>query len=66
LLDDVIRYCLNDIFYNFNYDKAEAYNIKLTRDAELDIETGCYKKPGKKSFRRNQTKEKRRAGSLGT
>lgn len=38
LLDDVIRYCLKDIFYNFNYVSAEAYTIKITRDSELDIE----------------------------
>ncbi|MEO5569329.1 MAG: polyphosphate kinase 1 [Bacteroidia bacterium] len=48
LLDDVIRYCLNDIFYNFNYDKAEAFNIKLTRDAELDIEQDVTKSLVKK------------------
>jgi polyphosphate kinase len=38
LLDDVIRYCLNDIFSIFDYNKSEAYTIKLTRDAELDID----------------------------
>ncbi len=38
MLDDVIRYCLNDIFPIFNYDKFEAYTLKVTRDAELDID----------------------------
>ncbi len=38
LLDDVIRFCLNDIFAVFGLKAAEAYNIKLTRDAELDID----------------------------
>jgi polyphosphate kinase len=38
MLDDVIRYCLNDIFPIFNYNKFEAYTIKVTRDAELDID----------------------------
>lgn len=38
LLDDVIRYCLDDIFYIFNYEDAEAWAIKLTRDAELEID----------------------------
>ena len=38
LLDDVIRYCLNDVFTIFAYDKFEAYTIKITRDAELDID----------------------------
>jgi polyphosphate kinase len=38
LLDDVIRHCLPDIFSIFNFDHFAAYTIKLTRDAELDIE----------------------------
>lgn len=38
LLDDVIRYNLNHLFSNFEYDNIEAYTIKLTRDAELDID----------------------------
>lgn len=37
LLDDVIRFELNDIFYMFKFDELEAYTFKLTRDAELDI-----------------------------
>ncbi len=38
LLDDVIRYCLDDIFSIFRSDKYEAYALKMTRDAELDID----------------------------
>lgn len=38
LLDDVIRYCFADLFPLFRYDKFEAYTIKVTRDAELDID----------------------------
>jgi polyphosphate kinase len=38
LLDDVIRYCLSDVFAIFNFDRFEAYVIKLTRDAELDLD----------------------------
>ncbi len=38
LLDDVIRYGLKDIFSIFDFDSIEAYTIKLTRDAELEIE----------------------------
>ena len=38
LVDDVIRFCLNDVFPIFNYDHFEAYTIKVTRDAELDID----------------------------
>lgn len=37
-LDDIIRYCLDDIFKVFGYDKFSAYTFKLTRDAELDID----------------------------
>ncbi len=38
LLDDVIRYCLEDIFAIFGYDIFDAYTIKITRDAELDLD----------------------------
>ncbi len=38
LLDDVVRYCIADIFYMFDYDRFEAYTIKVTRDAELELE----------------------------
>lgn len=38
LLDDLIRHNLLSLFSTFNYDKAEAYTIKLTRDAELDLD----------------------------
>lgn len=38
LLDDVIRYNLSEIFSFFTYNRFEAYTVKLTRDAELDID----------------------------
>ncbi|MEG2665736.1 MAG: polyphosphate kinase 1, partial [Bacteroidales bacterium] len=38
LLDDVIRYCLSDIFAPLGYDSYQAYTFKFIRDAELDIE----------------------------
>lgn len=38
LAEDIIKYCLDDIFYVFNYDVIDAYSIQLTRDAELDID----------------------------
>ncbi|SMD14149.1 polyphosphate kinase 1 [Pedobacter nyackensis] len=38
LAEDIIKYCLDDIFYVFNYDNLEAYSIQVTRDAELDID----------------------------
>src|ERR1700753_3675409 len=37
LLDDIIRYSLEDIFFIFEHDTVEAYSIQLTRDAELDL-----------------------------
>lgn len=39
LLDDVIRYCLDDIFFIFDYNHTEAYSLQVTRDAELDLDT---------------------------
>ena len=38
LLDDVIRYSLEDIFFIFEHDTMEAFSIQLTRDAELDLD----------------------------
>jgi polyphosphate kinase len=38
ILDDVIRFCLKDVFAIFHFDKFEAYTIKITRDAELDVD----------------------------
>ncbi len=43
LLDNVIRHCLDDIFGIFQYNQFEAYTIKLTRDAELDIDNDLTK-----------------------
>jgi polyphosphate kinase len=37
-LDDVIRLNLHSIFRIFNYEKLIAHTIKITRDAELDID----------------------------
>jgi polyphosphate kinase len=39
LLDDLIRYRLDSIFSIFKYESIEAHMIKITRDAELDIES---------------------------
>ena len=43
LLDDVIRYCLKDIFSIFGFSSYEAYTIKFTRDAEMDIDNDVSK-----------------------
>ncbi len=37
MLDDIIRSGLKQVFSIFDYDIIEAYTIKLTRDAEIDI-----------------------------
>ena len=37
-IDDIIRYHLNIIFSFFNYKEIEAHMLKITRDAELDID----------------------------
>lgn len=38
LLDDIIRYNLPEVFSAFHFDRVEAYTVKITRDAELDID----------------------------
>lgn len=38
LLEDIIRYCLPNIFSFFGYDVFSAHIIKVTRDAEIDID----------------------------
>jgi polyphosphate kinase len=43
LIDDVIRFCLEDIFLMFDYDIFNAYTIKFTRDAELDLDNDVSK-----------------------
>jgi polyphosphate kinase len=43
LLDDVIRYNLADIFSVFDYDEFKAYTIKITRDAEMELDNDVSK-----------------------
>ena len=38
LIDDIIRYHLNIIFSYYNYDKIDTHMVKITRDAEMDID----------------------------
>lgn len=38
LAEDIIKYCLKDIFYVFDYTEIAAFSIQVTRDAELDID----------------------------
>jgi len=43
LLDDVIRFNLSSIFNIFDYESVSAHMIKITRDAELDIDSDMSK-----------------------
>ncbi len=43
LLDDIIRFNIKEVFAIFKYEKYETYTIKLTRDAELDIDNDLTK-----------------------
>jgi polyphosphate kinase len=43
MLDDVIRYNLSSIFNIFEYESISAHMIKITRDAQLDIDSDMSK-----------------------
>ena len=43
LIDDVIRYSLSSIFNIFDYEKVSAHMIKITRDAQLEIDSDLSK-----------------------
>ncbi|MGY0392320.1 polyphosphate kinase 1 [Bizionia sp. KMM 8389] len=43
MLDDLLRYCLDEIFNIFEYDTISAHMIKITRDGELDLESDLSK-----------------------
>ncbi|MBK7212316.1 MAG: polyphosphate kinase 1 [Bacteroidales bacterium] len=43
LIDDIIRYCLDDIFSVFGFNIFKAYAVKFTRDSELDIDNDVSK-----------------------
>ncbi len=43
ILDDLIRYSLRNIFNMFSYESITAHMIKITRDAELDIDSDLSK-----------------------
>ncbi|WP_074406350.1 polyphosphate kinase 1 [Aquimarina megaterium] len=43
ILDDLIRYCMHINFSIFNYDRASAHMIKITRDAQLDFDNDLSK-----------------------
>jgi len=39
LLDDIIRYCLDEVFFIFEPDSIESHSMQVTRDAELNLDT---------------------------
>ena len=43
MVDDVLRYCLDEIFNIFNYESISAYMVKITRDGELDFDSDLSK-----------------------
>lgn len=42
LLEDIIRFNLPDIFSYFGYDQYSSYILKVTRDAEIDIDNDIH------------------------
>lgn len=43
ILDDLIRFCLGSVFTMFDFESISAHMIKITRDAELDIDNDLTK-----------------------
>ncbi|MCB0480691.1 MAG: polyphosphate kinase 1 [Flavobacteriales bacterium] len=43
ILDDIIRHNLENLFNMYGFNQVEAYTIKLTRDAELDLDSDVSK-----------------------
>jgi polyphosphate kinase len=43
LVDNLLRYCLDDIFNFFEYESISAHMIKITRDGELDFDSDLSK-----------------------
>ncbi len=43
LLEDLIRFNLNKVFATLNFNSFKSYSVKITRDAELDIDNDLSK-----------------------
>jgi polyphosphate kinase len=43
LLDDILRLCLDDIFFMFPHERIQAFMFKLLRDASLSLDGGLDK-----------------------
>ncbi len=50
-LDDIIRLCLDDIFFMFSYDSITAHTFKIVRDAEFTLDDDVSKTMSEKMFR---------------
>ncbi len=50
-LDDIIRLCLDDIFFMFSYDTITAHTFKIVRDAEFTLDDDVSKSMSEKMFR---------------
>ncbi|MCD8167158.1 MAG: hypothetical protein LUE93_14215 [Bacteroides sp.] len=42
-IDDIIRLCLDEVFFMFNYDTISAHTFKIMRDALLTIDNDLSK-----------------------
>jgi polyphosphate kinase len=49
-LDDIIRLCLDDIFFMFSYESISAHTFKIVRDAELTLDDDVSKSMSEKMF----------------
>jgi polyphosphate kinase len=49
-LDDIIRLCLDEIFFMFNYGDISAHTFKIVRDAEFEIDDDVSKSMPEKMF----------------
>ncbi|MFK7831644.1 MAG: polyphosphate kinase 1 [Winogradskyella sp.] len=43
MVDDILRYCLDEIFNIFHYESISAHMIKITRDGELEFDSDLSK-----------------------
>jgi polyphosphate kinase len=49
-LDDIIRLCLDDIFFMFSYDSISAHTFRIVRDAEFTLDDDVSKSMPEKMF----------------
>jgi polyphosphate kinase len=56
-LDDIIRLCLDEIFFMFNYDSISAHTFKIVRDAEFELDDDVSKSMAEKMFQGLQKRQ---------